>query len=149
MKLIKRSLALTYTTITLKEQQMTILQPLSAPIGRLFLATIFFTSGLTKITSYAGTQGYMDGMGVPSMLLPLVIALEVIGGLAIIFGWKTKVVALTLAGFSIASALLFHADFSDQMQMGMFMKNIAIAGGFLMLVAQGPGAYALDNRVAH
>jgi len=91
----------------------------------------------------------MDAMGVPSMLLPLVIALEVLGGLAIIFGWKTKVVALVLAGFSIASALLFHADFSDQMQMGMFMKNVAIAGGFLMLVAQGPGAYALDNRAAH
>ena len=149
MKLIKRSFALTYTTLLLKEQQMTRLQPLSAPLGRLFLATIFFTSGLTKITSYAGTQGYMDAMGVPSMLLPLVIALEVLGGLAIIFGWKTKVVALVLAGFSIASALLFHADFSDQMQMGMFMKNVAIAGGFLMLVAQGPGAYALDNRAAH
>lgn len=128
---------------------MTRLQPLSAPVGRLFLATIFFMSGLTKITSYEGTQGYMDAMGVPSILLPLVIALEVIGGLAIIFGWKTKAVALTLAGFSIASALLFHADFSDQMQMGMFMKNVAIAGGFLMLVAQGPGAYALDNRAAH
>jgi len=128
---------------------MKILQPLSAPVGRLFLATIFFTSGLTRITSYAGTQGYMDAMGVPSMLLPLVIALEVLGGLAIIFGWKTKVVALVLAGFSIASALLFHADFSDQMQMGMFMKNVAIAGGFLMLVAQGPGAYAFDNSAAH
>ncbi len=125
---------------------MTRLQPLSAPLGRLFLATIFFMSGLTKITSYAGTQGYMDAMGVPSMLLPLVIALEVLGGLAVILGWKTKVVALVLAGFTIASALLFHADFSDQMQMGMFMKNIAITGGFLMLVAQGPGAYALDNR---
>lgn len=146
MKLIKRSFALTYTTLLLKEQQMTRLQPLSAPVGRLFLATIFFMSGLTKITSYAGTQGYMDAMGVPSMLLPLVIALEVLGGLAVILGWKTKAVALALAGFSIASALLFHADFSDQMQMGMFMKNIAIAGGFLMLVAQGPGAYALDNR---
>lgn len=126
----------------------TALQQFSAPVGRVFLATIFFMSGLTKITSYAGTQGYMEAMGVPSMLLPLVIVLEVIGGLAIIFGWKTKAVALTLAGFSIASAILFHVDFSDQTQMGMFMKNVAIAGGFLMLVAQGPGAYALDNRVA-
>lgn len=127
---------------------MTALQPFSAPLGRLFLATIFFMSGLTKITSYAGTQGYMDAMGVPNILLPLVIALEVIGGLAIILGWKTKLSALALASFSIVAALVFHADFSDQMQMGMFMKNIAIAGGFLMLVAQGPGAYALDNRVA-
>lgn len=128
---------------------MKALQLFSAPIGRLFLATIFFMSGLTKITSYAGTQGYMEAMGVPSMLLPLVIALEVLGGLAIIIGWKTKIVALALAGFSVVSALLFHADFSDQMQMGIFMKNVAIAGGFLMLVAQGSGAYALDNRAAH
>ena len=124
------------------------LQQISAPVGRVLLASIFFMSGLTKITSYAGTQGYMDAMGVPGMLLPLVIALEVIGGLAIMLGWKTRLTAFALAGFSILSALLFHADFGDQMQMIMFMKNIAIAGGFLMLVAQGPGAYALDNRTA-
>lgn len=130
------------------KKSITALQQISAPTGRLFLATIFFMSGLTKITSYAGTQGYMEAMGVPGMLLPLVIALEVIGGLAIILGWKTRVVAFLLAGFSVVSAVLFHADFSDQMQMGMFMKNIAIAGGFLMLVAQGSGAYALDNRIA-
>jgi putative oxidoreductase len=128
-------------------KNITALQQISAPTGRLFLATIFFMSGLTKITSYSGTQGYMEAMGVPGMLLPLVIALEVIGGLAIIIGWNTRVVAFALAGFSVVSAILFHADFSDQMQMGMFMKNIAIAGGFLMLVAQGPGAYALDNRL--
>jgi len=125
----------------------TLLQQISAPVGRVFLATIFFMSGITKISGYAGTQGYMEAMGVPGVLLPLVIALEVIGGLAIILGCKTKLVAFALAGFSIASAALFNADFSDQMQMGMFMKNVAIAGGFLMLVAQGPGAYALDNRL--
>ncbi|MDP2562844.1 DoxX family protein [Psychrobium sp. 1_MG-2023] len=124
----------------------TVIQSISAPAGRLFLATIFFMSGLSKISSYAGTQGYMEAMGVPGMLLPIVIALEVLGGLAIIVGWQTKLVATALAGFSVISAVIFHADFSDQMQMGMFMKNIAIAGGFLMLVAQGPGAYALDNR---
>jgi putative oxidoreductase len=134
------------TTSTTAYNSSTLLQQISAPAGRVFLATIFFMSGLTKITSYTGTQGYMEAMGVPGMLLPLVIALEVIGGLAIILGWKTKLVAFALAVFSFVSALLFHADFSDQMQMGMFMKNVAIAGGFLMLVAQGPGAYALDNR---
>jgi len=125
-----------------------LIKKISAPAGRLFLATIFFMSGISKISGYAGTQGYMDGMGVPGSLLPLVIALEIIGGAAIILGFKTKLVALVFAGFSIASAVLFHANFSDQMQMGMFMKNIAIAGGFLLLVAQGPGAYALDNRSA-
>jgi len=122
-------------------------QQISAPLGRVLLATMFFMAGLSKITGYAGTQGYMEAMGVPGMLLPLVIALEVIGGLAIMLGFKTRLVAFALAGFSIVSAVLFHADFSDQMQMTMFMKNISIAGGFLILVAQGPGAYALDNRV--
>lgn len=88
----------------------------------------------------------MEAMGVPGALLPLVILTEVIGGLAIILGWKTRVAAIALAGFSIVSAVLFHADFADQMQMIMFMKNVAIAGGFLLLFVQGPGAYALDNR---
>ncbi|GAW96726.1 MULTISPECIES: DoxX family protein [Colwellia] len=129
-------------------KNITTLQQISAPVGRVLLATIFFMSGLTKITAYAGTQGYMEAMGVPGMLLPLVIALEVLGGLAIMLGWQTRLVAFALAGFSILSAMLFHADFSDQMQMAMFMKNVAIAGGFLMLVAQGPGAYALDNRAS-
>lgn len=100
------------------------------------------------MSAYAGTQGYMEAMGVPGSLLPLVITLEVLGGLAIIVGWQTKAVAIALAGFSVLSAVLFHADFTDQMQMGMFMKNIAIAGGFLMLIAQGPGAFAIDNRKA-
>lgn len=127
---------------------MNFFQQISAPAGRVFLATIFFMSGLNKMSAYAGTQGYMEAMGVPGSLLPLVIALEVLGGLAIIVGWQTKAVAIALAGFSVLSAVLFHADFTDQMQMGMFMKNIAIAGGFLMLIAQGPGAFAIDNRKA-
>ncbi len=122
------------------------LQQLSAPTGRTLLAMMFVMSGLNKISGYAGTQGYMEAMGVPGQLLPLVIALEVLGGLAIILGWKTRLVAFALASFSIVSAILFHGNFDDQMQMIMFMKNFSIAGGFLLLVAQGPGAYALDNR---
>jgi putative oxidoreductase len=125
---------------------MNSLQTIAAPAGRFFLAIIFFMSGLTKITQYEGTQGYMDAMGVPGGLLPLVIAAEVIGGLAIILGWKTKFAAIALAGFSILSAVFFHADFSNQAEMNNFMKNLAIAGGFLVLFAQGPGAFALDNR---
>ena len=125
------------------------LQQFSAPTGRVLLATMFFIAGLTKITGYAGTQGYMETMGVPGMLLPLVIILEVFGGLAIMLGFKTRLVAFALAGFSIISAVLFHADFSDQMQMTLFMKNISIAGAFLILVAQGPGAYALDNKASN
>ena len=122
------------------------IQALSAPLGRLFLALIFIVSGLGKITNYAGTQAYMDAMGVPSMMLPLVIALEVLGGIAIVLGFKARLVAFVMAVFSVASAILFHADFADQTQMMMFMKNIAMAGGFLMIVAHGAGAYSLDQR---
>jgi putative oxidoreductase len=127
---------------------MSNLQMFSAPIGRVLIATIFVVSGLNKISSFEDTAGYMDKMGVPSVLLPLVIALEVIGGLAIILGWKTRLMAFLLAGFTILSAIIFHGDFADQTNMIMFMKNIAIAGGFLFLVARGPGSYALDNRIS-
>ena len=125
---------------------MNTLQNFAAPTGRFFLAIMFFMSGLTKITQYAGTQGYMEAMGVPGFLLPLVILTEAVGGLAIILGWKTKYVAFALAGFSVLSAILFHADFSNQAEMTNFMKNIAIAGGFLTLFVHGAGAYSLDNR---
>lgn len=118
----------------------------SAPIGRIFLAAIFILSGISKVTNYVGTQGYMEAMGVPGVMLPLVIILEVLGGIAIVVGFKARFVAFLMAGFSVVSAIIFHADFGDQTQMTMFMKNIAIAGGFLMIVAHGAGAYALDNR---
>ena len=124
------------------------LQAFSALLGRLFLAMIFIQSGLSKMSDYAATQGYMDAMGVSSALLPLVIALEVVGGIAIVIGFKARLVALAMAGFSLLSALLFHTNFSDQTQTIMLMKNIAIAGGFLMIVAHGAGAYALYNRNA-
>jgi putative oxidoreductase len=125
---------------------MNTLQIFAAPTGRFFLAIMFFMSGLTKISQYVGTQGYMEAMGVPGFLLPLVILTEALGGLAIILGWKTKYVALALAGFSVLSAILFHADFSNQAEMTNFMKNVAIAGGFLTLFVHGAGAYSLDNR---
>lgn len=122
-------------------------QHLSAPVARVLLAMIFIMSGLNKLGTYAATQGYMEAMGVPGAMLPLVIELEVLGGIAIVVGFKARIVAFALAGFSLLSAVLFHADFSDQMQMMMFMKNLTIAGGFLMITAQGAGAFALDNRV--
>ena len=121
------------------------LQALSAPIGRLFLSMIFIFSGFTKITGYAATQGYMEAMVVPGMLLPLVIAVELFGGLAILFGFKARLVAILMAGFSVVSALLFHQFWIDESQMNPFMKNIAMAGGFLMIFAHGAGAYSIDN----
>lgn len=121
------------------------LQELSAPIGRLLLSMIFIFSGFTKITGYAATQGYMESMGVPGMLLPLVIAVELLGGIAILLGFKARLVAILMAGFSIVSALLFHQFWIDESQMNPFMKNIAMAGGFLMIFAHGAGAYSIDN----
>jgi putative oxidoreductase len=125
---------------------MDALKPYLGVTGRVFIAAIFVLAGLNKISGYQGTAGYMESMGVPAMLLPVVIALEVGGGLAIILGWRTRLFALLLAGFSLLSALVFHLNFSDQMQFIMFWKNVAIAGGFLFLVVNGPGALALDNR---
>ena len=115
--------------------------------GRILIAQIFLLAGINKISGYAATQGYMEAMGVPAVLLPLVILLEVGGALALIAGWKTRWTALALAGFSILAALLFHADFADHMQMLMFMKNIAIAGGLLALAAQGEEeTISVDSR---
>lgn len=114
--------------------------------GRSFLAAIFLISGLGKISDYAGTQGYMVSAGVPGQLLPLVIALEVAGALAIIAGWQTRLAALALAGFSLLAALLFHANFQEQIQTILFLKNIAIAGGFLLLYVHGAGPWSLDSR---
>ncbi len=125
---------------------MQFIQQHSSFLGRLLISLLFLAAGLNKITAYAGTASYMEAMGVPSILLPAVIVLEILGALAIIIGFKTRLVAFLLAGFSLLSALIFHFDFADQMQATLFMKNVAIAGGFLFLVAHGPGTWAIDNR---
>ena len=114
--------------------------------GRVLMSAIFIMAGINKIAGYAATQGYMDSMGVPGALLPAVILLELGGGLAVLLGWQTRISAFLLAGFSVLSALIFHANFGDQMQSILFMKNLAMAGGFLLLVAGGPGAWSLDAR---
>jgi len=125
---------------------MNTLHSLAAPAGRILLSLIFVHSAVGKIAGFAGTQAYMESAGVPGMLLPLVIAVELLGGLAIILGWHTRLAAFLLAGFTLLSAILFHAHSGDQMQMIMFMKNLAIAGGFLMIVSHGAGPYSIDNR---
>ena len=125
---------------------MTAIQNLSAPLGRLLLSLIFVVSGVGKIGAYAGTQAYMDSMGVPGVLLPLVIVLEVLGGLAIIVGWQARIAAFLLAGFCLLSAVLFHGNIGDQGEQIQFLKNLGLAGGFLLIVAHGAGAWSLDNR---
>ena len=121
------------------------MEKISQFIARLFLAQMFLLSGIFKIGGYASTQGYMEAMGVPGMLLPLVIALEIGGGLAIIVGWQTRLVSIVLAAFTLAAAAIFHNNLADQTQMIMFMKNIAIAGGFILLAVHGAGGYSWDN----
>jgi putative oxidoreductase len=113
--------------------------------GRLLISYMFLTAGLAKISGYAGTQGYMEAMGVPGGLLPLVIALEVLGAVAVIVGYQTRLAAGALAAFTLAAAVLFHSG-ADQMQQLLFWKNVAIAGGFLFLVARGAGDWSVDAR---
>lgn len=125
---------------------MNSIAPFAAPTGRILLAWIFVLSGLQKISGYAGTQGYMEAMGVPGGLLPLVIAVEVLGGLAVMAGWKTRFAAVALAGFTVLSALLFHSNLADAGESIQFLKNLSIAGGFLLLAVHGPGAWSLDGR---
>jgi putative oxidoreductase len=116
-------------------------------LGRIGLALIFVVSGWSKVGGYAATQGYMDAMGVPSSLLPIVIAAELLGGLAILFGFATRWAALGLAVFALITGFLVHGAAGDQNQAIHLMKNIAIAGGFLVLAAHGAGRFSVDHAL--
>jgi putative oxidoreductase len=117
-------------------------------IGRVLLAAIFIVSGLGKLANPGATMGYIASIGLPlpGVALAGAIAVEVVGGLLIAVGLYSRVTALAMAAFSIATALLFHNALSDQNQMIHFMKNISIAGGFLQIAAFGAGAFSLDAR---
>jgi len=116
--------------------------------GRVLLSSLFLVSGYGKIGAYADTAGYMESSGVPSLLLPAVIALEIGGSLALIVGWKARWVAAALAAFTLLAAVLFHFDFSDEIQSLMFLKNLTIAGGLTLLAVHGPGSLSLDYWLA-
>ncbi len=120
--------------------------PIFSLAGRAMIALIFVLSGLSKISAIEGTQGYMEAMGVPGILIYPTILFEVVAGLAIIAGFQTRLVALALAGFTLLLALLFHNQLGDQMKFILFMKNVAIAGGFLFLARHGAGELSIDNR---
>lgn len=113
--------------------------------GRILLVLIFVISGFGKISNPAATMGYMQAMGVPTLLLWPTIALEVLGSLAIIIGFQTRLAAVALAGFCLLSGLLFHSNFGDQMQMINFLKNVSMAGGFLLLASSGATALSVDG----
>ncbi len=114
--------------------------------GRVMIALIFVLAGLSKISAIEGTQSYMEAMGLPGILIYPTILFEVAAGLAIIAGFKTRYVALALAGFSLLSALIFHNQLGDQTQFILFMKNVAMAGGFLFLARYGAGELSIDNH---
>ena len=115
-------------------------------LGRVMMALIFILAGLGKIQDPVGTAGYMQSAGLPGILLWPTIALEVLGGLALAVGYKTRYVAFALAIFSVAAAVVFHRNFADEMQMIMFLKNIAIAGGLMLLAVGGSTAFSMDNK---
>ncbi|MFB2549791.1 DoxX family protein [Ensifer soli] len=119
-------------------------------VGRILLSIIFITAGYGKLTAFGGTAGYFGSLGlpVPTLTTAIVIVVELIGGLAILAGAFTRPVAYVLALFCVASALVAHFDFADQAQSINFMKNLAMAGGFLVLAAFGPGALSVDARRA-
>ena len=119
-----------------------------AAAGRLLLAAIFLISGLGKLADPAGTQAYIAAAGLPVPLLAYLaaVAVEVVGGLLLIVGYRTRLVALVIAAFSIAAALGFHHNFADMNQMIHFLKNVAMAGGLLQVAAFGAGSLSLDAR---
>ena len=123
-----------------------LIQRLTELAGRILLAILFLESGLGKIGTYAATMDYMASAGVPGMLLPVVIALEIVGGIALMVGWKTRVMSILLAGFTLLSGAIFHGDLGDPMNRIHMLKNLSIVGGFMLVIANGPGPLSLDRR---
>ena len=131
----------------------------AAPAGRVLLALIFVMSGVQKIFGYEGTQGYMEAMGVPGALLPAVIAVEILGGLALALGWQARLAAVALAGFTLIAGVLFHLvpsfgmeGMAAQNEMIHFMKNLALVGGLFLVTAFGAGPVSIEgdrHGVAH
>ncbi|MDQ6191787.1 DoxX family protein [Klebsiella pneumoniae] len=120
------------------------LEDVGVLVARILMPILFITAGWGKITGYAGTQQY-GSHGRPGALLPLTILLEFGGGLAILFGFLTRTTALFTAGFTLLTAFLFHSNFAEGVNSLMFMKNLTIAGGYLLLAITGPGAFSIDR----
>ena len=115
--------------------------------ARILISTLFFLNGVFKIMSYDGAISWMESYGIPGVLIIPAIILEILGPILIILGYKTKITASILSVFCLATAIIFHNDFNNQMQLTSFLKNIAIAGGFLFLVINGSKKFSLDNKL--
>ena len=114
--------------------------------ARILISTLFILNGVFKISNYDVTVGWMEGFGIPGILIIPAIILEIVGPILIILGYKAKIAAGLLSLFCIATAVIFHNDFSDQMQLGSFLKNIALAGGFLFIFINGTKDFSLDKK---
>ena len=115
--------------------------------ARILISALFFTNGVFKIMNYDGTVNWMEGYGVPGILIIPAIILEILGPVLIILGYKIKITAAILSVFCLATAFIFHNDFSNQMQLTSFLKNIALSGGFLLLVINGSKKFSLDKKL--
>ena len=116
-------------------------------LGRLLLSAIFLINGIGKIFNYEGTIQYMKIFDVPGYLIIPAITVEILFPILLILGYYTKFSALVLSLFTLVLAVIFHTDFSNQMQLMSFLKNIAIAGGFLIIFVYGPGKYSIDHKL--
>ena len=116
-------------------------------LGRILLSAIFLINGIGKIFNYEGTIQYMENFDVPGYLIIPAIVVEILFPILLIIGYYTKFSALALSLFTLVLAVIFHTDFSNQMQLMSFLKNIAIAGGFLIIFVYGPGKYSIDHKL--
>ena len=115
-------------------------------LARIFISSIFLLSGYNKIFNYSGTVSWMEGFGIPGFFLAPTIVLEVILPVLIIIGYKTRLAAALLCVFSIATAVIFHLDFGDQMQTIQLLKNFGLAGGFLFIAVNGTKEWAIESE---
>ena len=116
-------------------------------LGRILLSTLFLIEGINKISNYEGTIQYMESFDVPEYLAIPAIILEILFPLLLIIGYQTKVASLVLVIFTIVVAIIFHTDFDNHMQFITFFKDIAIAGGFIIIFVNGPGRFSLDYKL--
>ena len=115
-------------------------------LARIFISSVFLVSGYNKIMNYESTVNFMEGFGIPGLLLWPTIVFEIVLPILVIIGYKTQIATILLAVFCIATALIFHFDFSNQMQIVALLKNFGLAGGFLLIALNGPKQFSMDRK---
>jgi putative oxidoreductase len=135
-----------YIAITVKEMTMTNLNSNLHVVARVFLGLLFLVAGLGKLGNVDGFAGYMASGGIPAFLAWPAVLFEILAGAAIIAGFQTRLAALALAAFCVVTAVLYHFVPADQMQMTQFLKNLGLAGGYLLLANARSGAFSVDSR---